>query len=213
MKKVGIIGSGIVGKTLAAGAISHGYEAMIASRDTSKLEEWHQDNSSVQLGSVDDAAQFGDIVIFAVKGTVAKEALEGIDSNYLKGKTVIDATNPIDTSAPDNGVLRFFSSINRSLMEELQEAQPEANFVKAFNSIGSAFMVDPQFEGGKPTMFIAGNSDEAKEEVREMLLKFGHDIEDMGGVEGARAIEPLCMLWCIPGFRENRWSHAFKLLK
>lgn len=98
-------------------------------------------------------------------------------------------------------------------MERLQRAVPAARFVKAFNSVGNAFMVDPQFPGGKPTMFICGNDDGAKWIVRGILDEFGWETEDMGKVEAARAIEPLCMLWCIPGFARNEWSHAFKLLR
>ena len=127
-------------------------------------------------------------------------------------KTIIDATNPIAEAAPENGVLKFFTSLNKSFMEELQETIPLANFVKAFNSVGSAFMVDPSFDT-KPTMIICGNNDNAKKEVTEVLNKFGWDTANYGKVESARAIEPLCMLWCIPGFLNNEWNHAFKLLK
>jgi predicted dinucleotide-binding enzyme len=98
-------------------------------------------------------------------------------------------------------------------MEQLQREFPDAHFVKAFNSVGSALMVDPQFKDGKPTMFICGNDDKAKEVVAGIVKQFGWESEDMGGAEAARAIEPLCILWCIPGFRNNEWSHAFKLLR
>jgi len=131
----------------------------------------------------------------------------------LDGKTIIDATNPIADVPPENGVLKFFTTLDKSLMEELQSMFTKANFVKAFNSIGSAFMVNPDFNGEKPTMFICGNDEKAKKEVSELLSKFGFEVEDMGKVEAARAIEPLCMLWCIPGFLKNEWTHAFKLLK
>ena len=105
-----------------------------------------------------------------------------------------------------------FTTLDKSLMEDLQSEFPEANFVKAFNSIGSAFMVNPDFDE-KPTMFICGNNDQSKKAVTEILDKFGFEVEDMGKAESARAIEPLCMLWCIPGFLKNDWAHAFKLLK
>lgn len=111
-----------------------------------------------------------------------------------------------------NGVLRFFTDINNSLMEQLQLEFPHAKFVKAFNSVGNAFMVNPQFKGGKPTMFICGNDDAAKRTVTIILNQFGWETADMGKVESARAIEPLCMLWCIPGLLRNQWLHAFKLL-
>jgi hypothetical protein len=98
-------------------------------------------------------------------------------------------------------------------MERLQKKVPKARFVKAFSCVGSGLMVNPDFGGVKPTMFICGNDTGAKGEVHEILDRFGWEVEDMGAVEAARAIEPLCMLWCIPGLRDNHWSHAFKLLK
>jgi predicted dinucleotide-binding enzyme len=126
---------------------------------------------------------------------------------------VIDATNPIADAAPENGVLKFFTDLSSSLMEELQKKFSQANFVKAFSCVGNALMVNPDFGGTKPTMFIAGNNDDSKKAVKQILDSFGWEIEDMGKVEAARAIEPLCILWCIPGFLENKWMHAFKLLK
>lgn len=214
MKKIGIIGSGMVGQSLAKGFSKHGYRVMIGTRDLSKAKGWETaSDEHITAGSFAETAAFGDIIVLAVKGTVAKEALQLAGAENLKGKTIIDATNPIDDKAgPENGVLRFFTDMNKSLMETLQEAYPRAHFVKAFNSIGSVFMVNPDFES-KPTMFICGNTDEAKTEASRILDQFGFETEDMGTAEAARAIEPLCMLWCIPGFRENRWSHAFRLMK
>jgi predicted dinucleotide-binding enzyme len=131
----------------------------------------------------------------------------------LAGKTVIDTTNPIADKPPVNGVLSFFTSLDDSLMERLQRQAPAAHFVKAFSCVGNARMVDPDFGGQKPTMFICGNSKAAKQEVETILDRFGWEIEDLGAAEAARAIEPLCILWCIPGFLENRWTHAYKVLK
>jgi predicted dinucleotide-binding enzyme len=125
----------------------------------------------------------------------------------------MDTTNPIAEAPPEKGLIKFFTSLDDSLMERLQNLAPEAHFVKAFSCVGNAFMVNPDFGGVKPTMFICGNSEQAKKEVSAILEKFGHEVEDMGGVEAARAIEPLCILWCIPGFLRNQWSHAFKLLR
>jgi hypothetical protein len=98
-------------------------------------------------------------------------------------------------------------------MERLQREFADARLVKAFNSVGNSLMVNPQFAGGKPTMFICGNDEAAKKIVSDILDQFGWEIADMGKVEAARAIEPLCMLWCIPGFLRNDWTHAFKLLR
>ncbi len=213
MKKVGIFGSGIVAKVLATGFIKHGYEVMLGTRDATKLADWQKQNPTGKIGSFADAAVFGNTIVLAVKGSVAKQVLESVDANNLKGKTIIDATNPISEAPPVNGVMNFFTDLKGSFMEQLQTSFPDANFVKAFNSVGSAFMVNPDFGGEKPTMFICGNNDAAKEEVKDIITKFGWETEDMGKMEAARVIEPLCILWCIPGFLRNNWSHAFKLLK
>jgi 8-hydroxy-5-deazaflavin:NADPH oxidoreductase len=139
--------------------------------------------------------------------------LRAAGAENFAGKTIIDAANPIADAPPVNGVLKFFTNLDESLMEQLQREFPDARFVKAFNSVGSALMVNPQFEHGPPTMFICGNDDAAKKTVREILDQFGWETADMGKVEAARAIEPLCILWCVPGFRSNEWMHAFKLLR
>ena len=131
----------------------------------------------------------------------------------LNEKTIMDATNPIAEAPPVNGVLQFFTSLDDSLMERLQKNFPGAHFVKAFNSVGSHLMVNPDFGGARPSMFICGNEESAKREVAGILGQFGWEVEDMGGAEAARVIEPLCILWCIPGFKNNQWAHAFKLLK
>lgn len=214
MKKVGILGSSIVGQTLANGFIRHGYAVMIGTRDPDKLAEWKSKaGANGMLGSTEEAAKYGDLIVLAVKGDIAADVLKQAGFANFKGKTVIDTTNPIAQAPAENGVLKYFTDLNQSLMEQLQKLVPEANFVKAFNSVGNAFMVNPKFPGGKPTMFICGNSDSAKAEVKIILDQFGHETEDMGKAEAARAIEPLCILWCIPGFIRNQWTHAFKLLK
>jgi predicted dinucleotide-binding enzyme len=151
-------------------------------------------------------------VVLAAKGTAAMEVLRLAGAANLAGKPVIDVTNPIADAPPVNGVLKYFTTLDDSQMERLQREFPDARFVKAFNSVGNAFMVNPQFKGGKPTMFICGNDDAAKKTVTGILDQFGWETADMGKVEAARAIEPLCILWCIPGFLRNDWVHAFKLL-
>lgn len=213
MKKIGILGSGAVAKVLATGFLKHGYDVMVGTRETSKLTEWQKINPTGKVGSFADTGEFGDIIVLAVKGSAAREVLGMAGISHLKGKTVIDATNPISEVPAVNGVMNFFTDLKGSFMEQLQTSYPDANFVKAFNSVGSAFMVNPDFGGIKPSMFICGNNDPAKEEVKDILTQFGWETEDMGKAEAARAIEPLCMLWCIPGFLTNQWSHAFKLLK
>jgi len=211
--KVGVLGSGDVAKSLASGFTRHGHQVMLGSRDPEKLNDFVIKHKGSQSGSVAEAAKFGELLVLAVKGAVAAEVLAAAGTANLVGKPVIDTTNPLADAPPDNGVLKFFTNLDQSLMERLQAAMPEAHFVKAFNSVGNAAMVNPQFPGGKPTMFICGNNDNAKATVRGILDQFGWETADMGKAAAARAIEPLCMLWCIPGFISNDWYHAFKLLR
>lgn len=213
MKKIAVLGSGTVGETLAGGFLKHGHEVMRASRDPSKLADWKaKTGGKAQTGTFAEAAKWGDTIVLAVKGDAAVSALEMAGAENTAGKTVIDTTNPIG-GAPVNGVIPFFTKMNDSLMEELQRKNPKAHLVKCFSSVGAPRMVNPDFGGTKPTMFICGNDEGAKTEVKKILDVFGWEVADMGGVEAARAIEPLCVLWCIPGFRENSWMHAFKLLR
>ena len=211
--KVGVIGSGDVAKVLGAGFLKHGHEVMMGTRTTAKLAEWQKQNPKGKVGSFADAAKFGELVVLAVKGNAAAEVLLAAGSKNLDGKPIIDATNPIADAPPTNGVLKFFTHLDESLMERLQQEFPTVRFVKAFNSVGNTRMVNPQFRAGKPTMFICGNDEAAKQIVKGVLDQFGWETEDMGKMEAARAIEPLCMLWCIPGFLHQQWNHAFKLLK
>jgi 8-hydroxy-5-deazaflavin:NADPH oxidoreductase len=210
--RVGVLGSGDVAKVLAGGFLKHDHEVMIGTRTPAKLADWGAQNPMGRVGSFADAAKFGEMVVLAVKGTVAADALRSAGAANLSGKSVIDATNPIADLPPTNGVLRFFTNLDESLMERLQHEFENAHFVKAFNSVGNSCMVNPQFKGGKPSMFICGNDDEAKNTVAGILDQFGWETVDMGKAEAARAIEPLCMLWCIRGFLRNEWIHAFKLL-
>lgn len=214
MSKIAVLGSGQVGETLANGFLRHGHEVMRASRDVSKLAAWKSSaGPKAHVGTFDAAAAWGDSVVLAVKGSAAESAIDQAGIKNLTGKTVMDATNPIADAPPENGVLRFFTDPNSSLMEKLQKKAPEAHFVKVFSCVGNAFMVNPEFPGGPPTMFICGNHQAAKAEVKGILDAFGWDVSDMGAVEAARAIEPLCMLWCIPGLTQQGWTHAFKLLR
>ena len=211
--KVGILGSGDVAKTLASGFLKHDHEVMLGTRDSAKLADWAKQNARGRVGSFAEAAKFGELVVLAVKGTAAAEALRGAGASNLTGKPVIDATNPIADAPPTNGVLKFFTSLDESSMERLQREFAAAKFVKAFNSVGAGSMINPEFKGGRPTMFICGNDEAAKKTVTGVLEQFGWETADMGKAEAARAIEPLCMLWCIPGFLRNDWVHAFKLLR
>ncbi|MBE7173804.1 MAG: NAD(P)-binding domain-containing protein [Williamsia sp.] len=214
-KKIGVLGSGIVGRVLGAAFLKEGHEVMLGTRNPLKSEvvKWKDENADGQAGSYAKAAFFGELLVLAVEGDVAKEVIQQAGYDNFTGKTVIDATNPITREAPHNGVLKYFTNLNESLMEQIQHLLPQAHIVKAFNSVGNALMYKPSYKDGKPSMFICGNDDEAKKTVTEILDAFGWEAEDMGKAESARAIEPLAILWCIPGFLKNEWGHAFKLLK
>ena len=211
--KVGIIGSGDVAKALGDGFLANGHETMLGTRDAAKFADWQRKNPKGRVGSMSEAAAFGEVVLLAVKGLAASDALRAAGASNLAGKVVIDATNPTADAPPDHGVLKFFTGPNESLMESLQQQFPSAHFVKAFSSVGKDFFVNPKFPDGKPTMFICGNNQPAKATVTKILDQFGWETADMGTAEAARAIEPLAMLWCIPGFAFNQWNHAFKLLR
>jgi hypothetical protein len=214
MGKIAVLGSGEVGKVLADGFLKIGHEVMRASREPGKLAAWKTSaGPKASTGTPKEAAAWGESIVLAVKGGAALAAIDEVGSSNLAGKTVMDTTNPIAEAPPQNGVLRYFTDLNESLMEKLQKKVPGAHFVKVFNSVGSAFMVSPKFPGGPPTMFICGNDASAKAEVKKVLDQFGWETADLGSVEAARAIEPLCMLWCIPGLAQNSWTHAFKLLQ
>ena len=210
--KVGILGSGDVGKALAIGFLKHGHDVVLGTREPSKLADFRKKNPKARVDTSAAAAKHAEVAVLATKGTAAADAVRAAGPANLAGKTVIDATNPIADAPPVNGVLKFFTSLDESLFERLQREFSGIRFVKAFNSVGSAFMVDPKFKGGTPTMFICGNDEAAKKAVRGILDEFGWETADMGKAEAARAIEPLCMLWCIPGLLRNEWTHAFKLL-
>jgi len=210
---VGVIGSGQVGEVLANGFLKHGHAVMRGSREPSKLSSWKAGaGAKARVGTFAETAAFGDLVVLAVKGTAAAAAVAECGER-LSGKTVLDTCNPIADAPPVNGVLPFFTTLDRSLMEALQAQAPAAKLVKAFSCVGSALMVNPELKGGKPSMFICGNDEGAKRQAKAVLDQFGWETEDMGPAEAARAIEPLCMLWCIPGLRHNDWVHALKMLR
>lgn len=208
MRKVGILGSASVGKALARGFKGHGYDVRIGSRTPSKLDEFSRE-IGVAAGTFDEIAAWGDLIVLAVRGAIAQDVLRLAGEASLAGKIVIDTTNPLADAPPVDGVLQLFTGPNNSLMEQLQTAFPDVRFVKAFSSVGNAKMVNPVYERGRPTMFYCGNDEAAKAEVARILEQFGWEAADMGTATAARAIEPLVQLWCIPGFRQNRWTHAF----
>ena len=214
MQRIGVLGSGTVGTVLSNGFLGHGHEVMRGSREPAKLGDWLAGaGAKARTGTFAEAARWAEIVVLAVKGEAAEAVLDLAGAEALRGKVVIDTTNPIAGAPPVNGVLKYFTTLEDSLMERLQRRMPGARFVKAFSCVGNALMVDPKLPGGPPTMFICGNDAAAKRDVTGILERFGWITDDMGAVEAARAIEPLCMLWCIPAFQGRGSMHALKMLR
>lgn len=209
--RIAVLGSGPVARSLASGFLKHGYPVHMGNRDPAKLAEYTQ-ATGIHARSLSDAVGQADLVVLALKASAAEEVVRALAPG-LAGKTVVDTMNPIADTPPVDGVLSYFTDGNASLMERLQALAPDARFVKAFNSVGSGFMVDPVFPEGRPTMFIAGDDPSAKSTVAGILDTFGWESEDMGRAASARPIEALCQLWCARGFNQGRWAHAFKLFK
>jgi predicted dinucleotide-binding enzyme len=211
-KRFGVLGSGEVGQALAKGLAANGYEVRIGTRSPGKLAAFSK-STGIREGNFAEVAAWGDAVVLAVLGAAAVDAVDLAGPKNLQGKLVIDTTNPISADPPVDGVLSYFTGPNESLMERLQTRYPGVAFVKAFNSVGSDLMVHPMLSGGPPTMFYCGNDASAKAVVAHLLEQLGWEGADMGSAVAARSLEPLAQLWCIPGFRENDWNHAFRMLR
>lgn len=212
--KIGVLGSGMVGQVLGAGLLKHGHQVMMGTRSPKgeEVQKWLRQTPGTSAGTFAEAAKFGDLIVLAVLGRVVENVIQLAGPENLAGKTVLDTTNPIADAPPVKGVLQFSTGPNESLAEKIQALAPQARVVKAFNSVGSARMVNPHYEQGPPTMFYCGDNEAAKAQVGDIIRQFGWEPFDCGALAAARALEPLCMLWCIPGFLRNQWTHAFKVL-
>lgn len=213
MKKanVGILGSGDVGKSLARGFIALGHDVKIGSRSPEKLASFVAEaGERASSGTFAEAAEFGDLIALATFGTGTEEAIHLAGVKNFSGKVVIDATNPLDFSS---GAPKLAIGFDDSLGERVQRWIPEGRVVKAFNTAGNALFFQPKFAGGPPDMFICGNDDDAKKIVSQICTHFGWGVIDIGGIEGSRYLEPMCMTWVLHGFRSGSWTHAFKMLR
>jgi hypothetical protein len=199
---------------LAGGFRSRGHDVMIGSRDSGKpeLREWLSgDGAGIKAGTFAQTAAHGELLALAVLGNAAEQAIADAGRESFSGKVVIDAMNPLDFSGGFPPKLSIAD--NDSLGERVQRALPGAKVVKAFNTIGSPYFVDPKFSEGQPTMLIAGEDEAAKGTVRDVLADFGwSDVVDIGGIEGSRELEAICIAWVKIGGSRTAWDHGFKLL-
>lgn len=203
--RIGVLGSGEVGRTLSAGFAALGHEVKLGTRDPKSKK------LGVPVATFADVAEFGEILVLATLWSGTENAIRLAGAQRFAGKVVLDVTNPLvfEPNQPPRLALGHTDSGG----EQVQRWLPDARVVKVFNTVGNAHMVKPQFPGGPPDMFICGNDAAAKQTVTDICQAFGWPVIDIGGIEGARLLEPLCILWVLYGIRSGGWNHAFKLLR
>ena len=208
--KIGILGSGSAGRTLANGFLDHAHRVMIGSRTPDKLRDWlRQAGREAQVGTFAQAAQFGELIVLSVNGRAAEDVIRLANLENFAGKIVLDASDPLDFSSGRPGL---FVGTTDSLGERVQRLIPNAYVVKGLNIVQADVMINPTLTGGEPDMFIAGDSDEAKQIVTNLLEEFGWPVIDMGGIESARWLEALSLAWVVHSHRTGKTHHAFKLI-
>lgn len=211
--KVGILGTGDVGKALGNAFLTLGHEVKMGSREAvnPKAATWAKGaGTKSSAGTFAEAARFGDLVVLATLGAATEAALKMAGAEHFKGKLVVDTTNPLEFF---NGMPpTMFVGTTDSLGERIQRALPGAHVVKAFNTVGNAHMFRPDFKGGPPDMFICGENENAKKQMSAILKDFGWGVIDIGGISGSRWLEPMCLTWVLHGIKSGSWNHAFKML-
>jgi predicted dinucleotide-binding enzyme len=212
--KIGILGTGDVGQKLGSGFAALGHDVKMGTRDpkSDKVRAWVTKNDPrASAGTFAEAAAFAELAVLATAWSGTENAIRLANPKNFTGKIVIDTTNPLifRENAPPALALGHTDSAG----EQVQRWLTEARVVKAFNIVGNAHMVDPQFPGGPPDMLICGNDRAAKAKATEICAAFGWPVIDMGGIEGARLLEPLALIWILYGVRSGTWNHAWKLLR
>jgi len=212
--KVGVLGTGDVGRVLAQAFVTLGHEVKMGAREAgnAKAAAWADSaGPTASHGTFADAARFGDIVVLATLGVANESALRAAGLDSFDGKLLIDTTNPLDFSG--GMPPRLAVGHTDSGGEQVQRLLPRAKVVKAWNTVGNAQMFRPTLPGGPPDMFICGDDEGAKHQVGELLAEFGWGVADIGGIQGSRYLEAMCLAWVLYGIRSNTWNHAFKLLR
>ncbi len=217
MKKIGVLGTGDVGRTLAAGLASVGHSVMIGTRDPGKqaILDWKSgDGSGVQIGTFAEAAAHGDVLVFAIGWSNVDAVIELAGESNFDGKALLDATNPLRFETEGQPPILDIGHTD-SAGEVIQRRLPQAHVVKAFNTIGSPHMVNPDFPDGAPDMFICGNDDGAKTTIGDLIEDLGWKPPiDLGGIENARYLESMAMVWIVHFFNTGFvGTHAFALLR
>jgi len=212
--RIGVLGTGEVGRALGTGFATLGHEVRMGSRRAGNegARTWAEETGArASVGSFADAAVFGDVVVLATLGVANEQVLEAAGPDTLRGKVVIDATNPLDHAS--GAAPRLAIAGDDSGGERAQRMLPGAHVVKAFNTVGNALMFRPNLPGGPPDMFICGDDEGAKSTVAAIVADFGWGVVDVGGIESSRYLEPMCLVWVLAASRNNNWNQAFKLLQ
>ena len=212
--KIAILGTGDVGRALGKGFIESGHEVRMGSRDAKheKMLGWVKEmGPKASGGTFAEAAQFGEMIVVATLGMANEAALKMAGPENFRGKVVIDTTNPLDFSKGMPPTLAISGSDSGG--ERVQKMLPGAKVVKAFNIVGNSNMVHPKIAGGPPDMLIAGNDAGAKLEVTKLLKEWDWNVTDIGGIEGARYLEAMCIAWVLYGAANQTWTHAFKFIR
>jgi 8-hydroxy-5-deazaflavin:NADPH oxidoreductase len=213
--KVGILGSGDVGRALGTGFVAAGHTVTIGAREAgnARLAEWAATTGGAgTAGTFVEAARFGEILVVATLGVAAPEAIRRAGLEHFEGKIVIDPTNPLEFSATGAPALAHGSHPSNG--EAVQALLPKSRVVKAFNIVGNTLFYRPSLPGGPPDMLICGNDARAKAEVTDLLHEFGWpSVIDLGGIEASRELESLCIAWVKSAFALHNFEIAFKLLR
>jgi predicted dinucleotide-binding enzyme len=213
--KIGILGTGDVGRTLANGFLTLGHEVKLGAREATneKAANWAKGaGPKASHGTFADAAEFGEIVVLCTLGVAYESVLKAAGPQRLEGKVLIDTTNPLDFSTGMPPTLAVGHTDSGG--EQVQRTVPGARVVKAFNIVGNTNMFRPELPGGPPDMLICGNDADAKRKVTSILNDFGWpEVVDFGGIESSRYLEPLCITWVLYGVATKGWGHALKMLR
>ncbi|WP_255198712.1 NADPH-dependent F420 reductase [Halorarius litoreus] len=208
--KIGILGSGDVGRALATGFARHGWDVLVGTRSPDELAAWAEE-AGVAAGSFADAAGYGDVAVLAVRGDAVEDVLDLAGAERFTGTLVLDATNPLDFSTGDAHLL--FGGTD-SLGERVQATLADAYVVKCFNTVSNAQMVDPEFEAETPPMFICGDHTDAKAKTAEILADLGWpEVRDVGDIRSARYLEALVPLWVRLAGDLETYGHAFTVVQ
>ena len=210
--KIGIVGSGSVAQAIGSGLVKKGHQVMMGSRDPAKpaIKGWlDKSGAAAQAGTFAQAAQYGEIIFVATKGTATEQALQLAGPENFAGKVVVDVTNPLKMNSEKQMILAPLP--DGSLGETVQRLLATARVVKTLNTVNSAHMVEPQFPGGKPQMFLCGNDADAKAVVGDLLKSFGWEPIDAGKIDAARLLEPLSLLGIRLALASGNWNYLFRL--